>query len=1326
MFSHTRRSASWAWLCALLLLAWKVEAEVRVERPISSQLPTIARFGQPYTWSFAQNTFVDTNSTAPLHYNATGLPSWATFEPSNRSISGVPQGPPPGSSRVGTNVTLIANNPETGSTASTTYQLIAMTGSGPTVNKPLAPQLPNATTLGADSILPSGAQRLPLGWSFSLGFAGDSFTSDSHRVYLSAALADGSPLPEWMHLDQTVTLWGVAPTDVHTAGSFYDVVVTASDVAGYAGVNSSFQMVVSGAPLIQSAPFPIINATAGQEFSSQLPLEGIVDSAGAPVNVSQLRVSANTSAVGGWLSFDDTSRTFSGTAPFNLTQAEAVSLTVPVLLTNATDPNAAPVPASARFSVYPSPFSVSSLPDVQVTPGKMFQVELGTYFRETQTPPQLTLSPPSASDWIHFDPMGMILSGNAPKKGAERVEVQLSLDSAHAGSDYRSVSTRSFAINPIPSSTSPTPLPAPGRSTSGASSPTSSSTSTDGFASSVSGSETSSQGLSSKAKIAIAASLGGVGGLIMLILLMMCCRRHCAAEDRHFRGAHPDDYASDFEKSYEGRNLGDDERTLADDRSPRFGWASLGPAGKKAGKDKKDEESASPYLDPYAALAADGTPATQRSPFSDAMTLAPSDEGHGQNLSNGQPRQVITTMGNIAPRPSQPPSAFVPAPAFTITNPSPMAADKPRRSSVLNLFSRTPKASKSSRSIASFAAADANAYPAEADQRDMGAGQGSFESRPEMASPTSIGLGLEGMMGRDLSQMTTSKSLAARSSWESNLFYDDTMDRGVSTAAAPSTPERRRAVASRTEALSLDSPLEVPVRRNLISAPMRHRNAHINTSPAFNLNNSFESSPERDDDGPKDRLREPRQSDGPVASARSRGHAGPVASVDLDDAVVGYARKVSVETSGTIPPPQQVSIQQGQRNLSQHLENYMHQAQRGASIDTTRSGSAAHGANEDDPFEDAEDDPSNAAVMRDTAENTKRNSAASYVPNLAGAETAAVRYVDSRRSSMKPSVGHSTPTRTADSTGRAPGAGRTSEDSAHQPSLRAVRQSTGPVPASPVVPGSSKREGTAVTENPKTPTRNQRNSVAPDTGDTSATKGAAGGGHPWSAASSASRGGGIFQTPQSTATPSRTAHRATSSISHRRSDSSTRSGDAPPVGGSTPWSRIRSHNVTVRPGELIRVSALAGTAAPPMVGGAPGSPGKRSGRKLSYHPVLQDEKYFEYYNTWPEFLHWLRWDDRMQELSGTVPPKFGPTPLTLKLAILARPTGGAPPSPSPNSSPTKFGARSSQGHARSASSASNASYGAGGGATAEDEVAAIVMLDIQKLAPTTPGNRAFI
>ena len=112
-----------------------------------------------------------------------------------------------------------------------------------------------------------------------------------------------------MHLDQTVTLWGLAPTDVRTAGSFYTVVVTASDVAGYAGVNSSVQMVVSSAPLIQAAPFPTLNATAGQPFQALLPLDRILDSRGQPVNTSQLLVAANTSSVGTWLSFDESSRT---------------------------------------------------------------------------------------------------------------------------------------------------------------------------------------------------------------------------------------------------------------------------------------------------------------------------------------------------------------------------------------------------------------------------------------------------------------------------------------------------------------------------------------------------------------------------------------------------------------------------------------------------------------------------------------------------------------------------------------------------------------------------------------------------------------------------------------------------------------------------------------------------------------------------------------------------------------------------------------------------------------------------------------------------------
>ncbi len=122
----------------------------------------------------------------------------------------------------------------------------------------------------------------------------------------------------------------------------------------------------------------------------------------------------------------------------------------------------------------------------------------------------------------------------------------------------------------------------------------------------------------------------------------------------------------------------------------------------------------------------------------------------------------------------------------------------------------------------------------------------------------------------------------------------------------------------------------------------------------------------------------------------------------------------------------------------------MHQPPRG-SFNERRARSTSQTTQDEDAFEDAEDDPSNAAVMRATVENTKRNSAASYVPDLAGAETSAVRYTDSRRSSAVGAV--STPVRTR---GMAPR--RSEDDRGVQPCERSGRQPRRPAlrPSFPV------------------------------------------------------------------------------------------------------------------------------------------------------------------------------------------------------------------------------------------------------------------------------------
>ncbi|PWZ03301.1 hypothetical protein BCV70DRAFT_154185 [Testicularia cyperi] len=1230
-------------LSSLLSFLWLGDvalAAINVQDPISSQLPNIARVGQPFSWSFSQNTFVqDDGSTAPLQYSVTDLPAWVSFDSASRTFSGTPTANSinAASGRSITNITITARN-SAGENASDLFSLLTMTGSGPVVNKQLAAQLPNVTTLGADSILPSGAQLLPLGWSFSLGFAGDSFTSDTGRVYLSAALQDGTDLPRWMHFDETVTFWGNAPTDVRTAGSFYTVVISASDARGYAGVNSTFELVVSGAQLIQSAPFPVANATAGQSFQYTVPLDNaIVNAQGRAVNASSIQVAANTTSLD-WIRFDTASRTLSGTPPFNTSDEQPRTFTVPLQMTGQGNVT---VPTSLNLTVYPSCFSVQSPPNVGVQPGKDFNVNLGQFLRPTASSVQVSYDPAQASQWIHYDASQMMLSGTVPKRDAPSVRVTMSSPSSDR-SDQTALSTVTFSITPHGSAAA---------SSTSSSSAAASSTGTTSKGETMENpasadSSSSSNGLSSKAKFALATSLGCVGGLIMLILLMMCCRKYCAAEDRHFRGGGDEDLSrSDCEKFYSGRPQQDDERTLNDEsRSPKlFKWG-LAPA--KA-DDTKGKESLSPYLEPRALPVAgshDGY--GDKSPFSDAMTLAASDDAHHYNYNNQPtgPRQMVTTMANVPSRAPQ-----LGAPSFTITNPSPMN-EKPKRSSILNLLG---KKLKSSHSLQAGAAYESSyGYAAGGTSRDMPASQ-------------SIGLGLEGVAPRrDMSQMTTSKSLArsvARSSWESNLFYDDTVDAGdisrMERPMRPSTPDQTEL--SRTESLSLESPLEVPVRRNVFGAgaPMRHRNAHINTSPAFNLNAGFEMSPEREDDREYGSAYLE-----PVKQTRKQMH-GQTPSVDLEDVVVGYARKVSVEApSGTVRARQQVTIQEAQRSISQHLDTHIAKPKSSQSVERLRSAFKVESENEDDPFQDAAEDQSvfgrDGQREAETEANTKRNSASSYVPDLQGAETEAIRYMnDSRRNSAPISAASGTPVKTRVEMAHA-AAGRNSVDDNVEPegpTLRAVKAPAGPLPPTPVIPGAG--------NGPSTPIRK-------------------------------SVGGTTRGTPS-------------------RPSSLSKSGGAT----ISSWHRQTTHNVSVKPGELVRVSALAGTgAAPPMVGGAPGSPGKRSGRRLTYVPVLRDDKWAEYYNSWPEFLSWLSWDERMHELSGTVPPKFGPTPLTLKLAIVAKAAQPTPPSPSlsnPSGSPTKAAA----GHRRTTSTASANSFTGSQNnhqVGPEDEVVATVILTILK------------
>ena len=89
-------------------------------------------------------------------------------------------------------------------------------------------------------------------------------------------------------------------------------------------------------------------------------------------------------------------------------------------------------------------------------------------------------------------------------------------------------------------------------------------------------------------------------------------------------------------------------------------------------------------------------------------------------------------------------------------------------------------------------------------------------------------------------------------------------------------------------------------------------------------------------------------------------------------------------------------------------------------------------------------------------------------------------------------------------------------------------------------------------------------------------------------------------------------------------------------------------------GERIRIK-LTPPGGAAMMGGAPGSPGKRSNRRGKYVPVLDDAS-MQAHGTWPIWLaEWLHWDPTMFELSGEVPVDFELP--ELHIALVHRRTG---------------------------------------------------------------------
>ncbi|MBF0627768.1 MAG: SUMF1/EgtB/PvdO family nonheme iron enzyme [Magnetococcales bacterium] len=246
--------------------------------------------GSAQSFQIPATAFTDADGDA-LTYSATlddgsALPSWLTFAPATRTLSGTP---PTGASSMIIKIT--ASDGQSG-TASDQFILSFTTAANraPTVASPIA----DRTWSGSGS----KSFRVPIGT-----FA----DRDGDTLTYSATLSDGSALPSWLRFSRTTRQFSGNPPSGLTS---LRVKVRASDGKG-GSASDSFVLSFSNT---NDAP-TVATTIADQSWSGRFQVPASTFSDGDGNSLTYSARLADGSALPSWLSFSPATRTFSGTAP---------------------------------------------------------------------------------------------------------------------------------------------------------------------------------------------------------------------------------------------------------------------------------------------------------------------------------------------------------------------------------------------------------------------------------------------------------------------------------------------------------------------------------------------------------------------------------------------------------------------------------------------------------------------------------------------------------------------------------------------------------------------------------------------------------------------------------------------------------------------------------------------------------------------------------------------------------------------------------------------------------------------------------------------------
>lgn len=399
-------------------------SSISVLNPLDSQLPSISHINYPYSWTFAQSTFQSTRN-ASLDYSASYLPKWLSFDPHTRTFSGTPRLDDEGTPRI----RVLATDPETADSASTSFSLCVTSYPSPVLTMPIAsqfkpdnPSLASVFVLSNDnSALQRTGQptlRIPPRWSFSIGFDVNTFTSPDIAGY-AVLQEDGSPLPSWAEFNSDeITLTGITPFPHELSTPYLAFVLHAFDQFGYSAGSERFGVIIATHEVhMSSRGLPAINitsrATLDVSLNSQSYVADVfVDS--APLDLQNLVSLEIDVSPYNWLHYDEKSRRLTGQPPRDCKTWNSNVLSVTLTTTyNQT------LHTQVQLACVPSYFSQDALPPISADPGREIHFDLTPFSSNATQEVDLTASyiPAEASSYLHFDTSSAILSGCIPSSG---------------------------------------------------------------------------------------------------------------------------------------------------------------------------------------------------------------------------------------------------------------------------------------------------------------------------------------------------------------------------------------------------------------------------------------------------------------------------------------------------------------------------------------------------------------------------------------------------------------------------------------------------------------------------------------------------------------------------------------------------------------------------------------------------------------------------------------------------------------------------------------------------------------------------------------------